>query len=60
MTGGDHPTYVDSYLILGEILERQGRTDEALELYRQAASNERLPERVRAQFAARTRAMLGS
>ncbi len=53
----DHPAYADGYLLLGEILEQQGRIEEAVDLYRQAASNDRLPERVRVRFAARIRAL---
>ena len=49
--------YTDAHVLLGNLLERQGRKDEAIEVYRKAADNAQLPPQVRAQFAARHRAL---
>ena len=45
--------YADAYALLGQMYEEQRRADEAVELYRRAAQNTRLPESVRKGFAAR-------
>jgi tetratricopeptide (TPR) repeat protein len=42
-----HPKYPDSYILLGAIYEKQGKTDEALGLYRRGLSQEDLPEQAR-------------
>jgi tetratricopeptide (TPR) repeat protein len=44
---GTHPGYTDGYLLLGDILEGQGRLDEAEALYRRALSGEAIPARER-------------
>ncbi|HVP10639.1 MAG TPA: tetratricopeptide repeat protein [Phycisphaerae bacterium] len=50
---------LDAYLLLGQVYEEQGRRTEAIEVYRRAAENDKLPETVRARFTARAEAMSG-
>ncbi len=49
--------YVDAYALLGQVFEERGRTEEAIQLYRRATLNTRLPESARAGFAARRDAL---
>jgi tetratricopeptide (TPR) repeat protein len=51
------PAYVDAYLLLGDIYEKQGKADEAIELYREAVGNEALSQPQRRHFAARLQAL---
>ena len=53
------PDYLDSYPLLGELYEKSGRTDAAVELYRQALAREGLSPEDRHAFQARLR-RLGS
>ncbi len=48
-----HPSYLDGYTLLGDILVEQGRVSEAAELYRRACENEDLPMAARQAFAER-------
>ncbi len=50
---GREPAHPDAYLLLGRLYEGQGKPDQALAVYRRAARNLKLPEGLRAQFAAR-------
>ena len=50
--------YPDAYALLGRIFEEQGKIENAVEVYRQAAENEKLSERERYGFAARIQAIL--
>ena len=52
---GEHPGSVDGYMLLGDIMERQRRFAEAIDVYREAADNEQLSAPVRALFTARIR-----
>jgi tetratricopeptide (TPR) repeat protein len=52
-----HPEHADSYGLLGEILEGQGKRTDAINLYRQAADSAALPEQVRAFFDAKREAL---
>jgi tetratricopeptide (TPR) repeat protein len=49
--------YVSAYLFLGEIYKEQGRTGDAIEVYRRAMNNEKLSLRERYDFVARIKAM---
>ena len=50
-----HPSYVDGYVMLGALLEEQGKTREAADFYFQASGNDSIPRSVREQFEARAR-----
>jgi predicted Zn-dependent protease len=45
----------NSYFLLGEIFERQGKTEAAMNVYRNAVANEKLSRDDRAVFAAKIR-----
>ncbi|MBN1270674.1 MAG: tetratricopeptide repeat protein [Candidatus Aminicenantes bacterium] len=45
----------NSYFLLGEIFERQGKIEEAMNVYREAVANEKLSQDDRAVFAAKLR-----
>ena len=45
----------NSYFLLGEIFERQGKTEDAMNVYRQAVANENLDQEDRGLFAAKIR-----
>ena len=47
-----HPDHLDGLLLLGETLERQGRTEEAIKVYRRALDHEQLPGQMRSRLAA--------
>jgi len=47
--------YSGIYLLLGDILEREGRSDDAVDVYRKAAANESMSPKDRAVFAAKIR-----
>lgn len=47
--------YSGIYLLLGDILERLGRIDDAIDVYRKAAANENMSPEDRAVFAAKIR-----
>jgi len=51
--------YPDAYSLLGRIYEETQRQSDAIEVYRRAAQNDRLPEPVRARFSARAAALAG-
>jgi tetratricopeptide (TPR) repeat protein len=42
-----HPGYLDAYLLLGDIYEKQGKLKEAESVYRKALSQPEMPIRVR-------------
>lgn len=56
ITERDDP-FPDAYVLLAQIYGEQQRKSEAVEVYRRAAKNARLPEPVRAQFGARAVAL---
>jgi TolA-binding protein len=45
----------NSYFLLGEIFESQGKTEDAMNVYRHATANENLGQADRAVFAAKIR-----
>jgi len=49
--------YPDAYALLGHIYEEQDKINEAIEVYKKAAENERLPERDRYGFTRRIQAL---
>jgi Tfp pilus assembly protein PilF len=51
------PAHADSYALLAQIYEKQKQIKEALSVYRRGAANEKLSGSLRAQFAARVRAL---
>jgi tetratricopeptide (TPR) repeat protein len=51
-----HPGHRDGWAFLGALLEGQGRSAEAADVYRRAAESAALPATDRAAFAARARA----
>ncbi len=49
--------YPDAYALLGQLCEEEQRSSKAAEVYRRAALNDKLPDNVRARFAARAAAL---
>jgi tetratricopeptide (TPR) repeat protein len=49
--------FADAYAMLGQIHEKQGDIDKAMEVYRKAADNEKLTDQERYGFASRIQAM---
>ena len=50
------PAYPDAFLLLAEIYEEQGKKDEAVKVYSQAAAVPGMPERARTYFKSRLEA----
>jgi tetratricopeptide (TPR) repeat protein len=48
-----HIPYSDAYIMLGRIYEDQGKSKEAVKVYRNAAANKKLPEYQRRNFSAK-------
>jgi len=51
------PAYPDAYGLLGDILEKQGKTREAIGLYNRALADDQLSEQARRLFVARLQAL---
>ena len=51
------PAYADSYLLLGETYEKQGRKEEAGAIYRKALGTDGIPNRDKSRIAAQMEAM---
>ena len=52
-----HPQYVPAYLLLGKIHEASGDFTNAVLVYRQAAANTQLTEKIREQFSTKAAAL---
>ena len=53
----DHATYVDGYRLLGNLLERHGTRDEAIDVYRRASQTRELLAQARQFFQAKLSAV---
>ena len=51
------PAYADSYFLLGETLEKQGKKEEAGKIYEKALGTDGIPDQVKRRIAAQLEAL---